>query len=90
MSPTPARLLSPGESGAGELSITGNYVQGFGGTLRIELGGVAPGEFDKLTINGTAALSGALNLSLLGGFTAPDAQQFNVLTYDAAREPSGT
>ncbi len=75
-------ILSPGENGAGELTINGNYSQS-SGTLRVELAGVAAGQFDKLTINGTAALAGTLDLVLLSGFSPPTGQQFSVLTYGA-------
>ena len=76
-------VLSPGESGAGELVIVGNYVQNSGGTFKVELAGAGAGQFDKLTISGTAALDGTLDLALLGGFVPASGQQFNVLSYDA-------
>ena len=46
--------FSPGESGVGELLITGNYSQ-TGGAFKVDLGGVDPGQFDKLTVSGAAS-----------------------------------
>ncbi len=49
--------------------------------LEIELGGTTPGsEFDRLTIAGSATLDGALDLSLINGFTPSGGQQFTILT----------
>src|SRR5262249_53350246 len=60
--------VSPGNS-PGCMTITGNYTQGAGGTLSIEIAGTtACTQYDQLTVTGTATLGGTLNVSLLSGF----------------------
>ncbi len=62
-------------------NIAGNYTQGAGGTLRIELGGLSPGaQHDQLAVAGTANLNGALNVTLLGNFVPDDGDTFTILT----------
>jgi hypothetical protein len=62
--------ISPGNS-PGAISIAGNYTQGEGGTLKIEIAGLTtPGvDYDLLAVTGTATLGGALRLSDINGFT---------------------
>ena len=57
-----------------------DFQQAATGTLLIELGGVALNAFDRLNLSGAAALSGTLNLSLIGGFVPALGQTFNILT----------
>lgn len=69
-------VVAPGVGiGAGTLSINGRFANGHDGTLHIELGGVTAGtQYDRLLIDGAAALDGALNVSLVnlgGGLFAP-------------------
>jgi hypothetical protein len=53
-------VVAPGDS-PGVLTISGNYVQGPGGTLVVELGGTVAGtDYDQLVISGNAALDGTL------------------------------
>ena len=61
---TVSQINSPGT-----LTVTGNYTQNAGGTLRIEVAGLAPGQHDLLAVNGHASLGGTLQLISLGGFT---------------------
>jgi len=61
-------LLSPGNS-PGILNITGNFIQGAGGTLLMEVNGITPGQFDQLNITGTANLNGTLQLITTGVVT---------------------
>ena len=79
--------VAPGAS-PGILAISGNYTQGSGGTLAIEIGGTAPGTgFDRLAVGGTATLGGTLNAALINGFMPPSTAQFQVVT---ANSRSGT
>ncbi|MCA9230276.1 MAG: PEP-CTERM sorting domain-containing protein, partial [Planctomycetales bacterium] len=76
--------VAPGLS-PGILSETGNYTQGAGGTLAIELGGTTLGaEYDQLAITGSAVLDGVLDVSLVdlgGGVFEPIAgDTFSILT----------
>lgn len=79
--------LAPGDAGAaGRCAITGNYSLGGNATLAIDLGGTTQaagfqtGQYDLVTVSGTAALSGALRVSLLGGFTPSANTTFTVLS----------
>jgi hypothetical protein len=79
--------LSAGIS-PGKLTITGNYVQGSGGAIKVELAGTTPGTgFDQVAVGGSAQLAGTLNASLYGGFyPAPNA----TFIYLTAASRSGT
>ncbi len=57
--------MSPGAS-AGTLSITGDYMQGPGGTYAAEIAGLMPGaEHDVLAVAGTATLAGHLSITFI-------------------------
>jgi hypothetical protein len=79
----PAGTLAPGES-IGSTTINGAYTQQSAATLEVELGGKAPGEFDRVTVNGSAKLGGTLDVRLVdlgGGVFAPMAgDTFQILT----------
>ena len=60
-------VVSPGSS-PGTLTINGHYTQTAGGTLRIEVAGLAPAEHDLLAIHGPASLAGTVRVVRLGGF----------------------
>ncbi|HJT36519.1 MAG TPA: hypothetical protein VJ783_31135, partial [Pirellulales bacterium] len=75
--------LSPGFS-PGTINITGNYTQGPGGTLAVEIGGLTPGTgFDVLNISGTANLDGTLAISLINNFLPAVGDAFQIITYAA-------
>jgi hypothetical protein len=59
--------VAPGDS-PGTLAVDGNYSQGAGGTLDVEVQGPNPGtEFDQLYVTGNASLNGTLNVTTTGG-----------------------
>jgi hypothetical protein len=67
----------------GELLVVGDYDQGGGGELRVELAGYIPGvEHDVLTLDGMATLSGTLRFAFAGGFEPAEGTAFTVLTAD--------
>lgn len=75
--------LSPGttDSAAYATSVFGNYSQGSGAALRIELGGIMAGtEFDQLSVSGTANLSGSLSVYAISAFVPVPGTSFLVLT----------
>jgi len=75
--------IAPGDS-AGDLSITGTFMQAAGGTLEIELAGPAQGiSYDVVSFSGTATLGGTLELRLLGGFAPQIGDTFEILTAGA-------
>ncbi len=55
--------VAPGNS-PGVLTVNGNYTQGSGGTLEIEVTGTSPGEsgHDQLSVTGAASLDGTLDI----------------------------
>jgi hypothetical protein len=63
-----AGTVAPGNS-PGILTIDGNYTQGAGGMLAIEIAGPTPGtQHDQLVVTGSATLGGTLRVSLPGGY----------------------
>ena len=76
--------VEPGAS-PGILSVTGNYSQGPGGTLAVEIGGTTAGtEYDQLAVDGTASLDGTLAITTTGGFDPALTDTFDVVTSDGA------
>jgi autotransporter-associated beta strand protein len=71
--------VSPGNP-VGTLSVGGNYTQSASGTLRISVGGLAPGEFSLLAINGHAAVGGNLQLISLNNFKLQVGNKVTFLT----------
>ena len=49
-------------------SIHGNYTQQPAGSLGIDIGGVLPGEMDRLIVTGNAVIAGTLDLALVDDF----------------------
>jgi hypothetical protein len=75
--------ISPGHS-PGIMEIKGDYTQGDGGTLLIELAGTNMGvDHDLLDVAGTAQLDGALQVVLLDGFRPQLGDVFDVLEFDS-------
>ena len=77
--------INPGlaAGNTGILKIVGNYAQGATGALHVELGGTTPGtQYDRLVDStGTVTLNGALNVTLVNGFTPALGDTFTVLTF---------
>jgi hypothetical protein len=72
--------VTPGAS-AGLLTVSGNYTQTTNGVLCIELGGLAPGtNFDRLSVGGTASLTGTVSVALTNGFSPPANSAFAFVT----------
>jgi hypothetical protein len=58
--------VAPGDS-PGDLTVDGDYTQGSGGTLDVEVQGPNPGtDFDVLSVTGTATLGGTLKVTTVG------------------------
>jgi hypothetical protein len=79
--------VAPGNS-PGTLTITGNFTQNGTGVYQEEIDGPAAGQFDKLSVLGTATLGGTLIIASTNGYQAPDTQQFQIV--DAAGGVVGT
>ena len=80
-------VVSPGSS-PGTLTVNGNYTQNPSGTLRIEVAGASPGQFDVLAVNGHASVAGTLQLVRVGDFNLSVGDQITFLT--ASSGVSGT
>ncbi len=72
--------------GAGsELTVAQSFTQTSTGTLNEQIGGTpASGQFGELAVEGTAALAGAFNASLVNGFGPSSGQDFPVVRYASA------
>lgn len=86
-------------SGGGHVTFNGRFEPGeaataltFGGdvsfsatnTLLMQIGGVTAGaQFDQITIVGSAAFAGTLDVALLGGFIPASGQSFSLIEYGA-------
>jgi hypothetical protein len=57
-----------------------DYQQDPSGIMAVSLGGAGLSEFDRLTLTGAASLTGALSLSLNGGFAPSAGQVFTILS----------
>ena len=77
-------IVAPGNS-PGILTIDGDYTQGSGGTLAIEIGGLAVGdEHDQLNVLGNLDLDGTLEVTLIDGFSPVDGNTFDILNFSSA------
>jgi hypothetical protein len=73
--------LSPGSSPAA-VSFGGNATFASSSSLNIELGGITPGsQYDQLLVSGALSLGGALDVTLINGFTPSAGQAFNILDW---------
>jgi hypothetical protein len=77
----------PGNS-PGTLTVDGTYTQEAGSFFNIQLGGVQPGQFDQLDVNGAVFLSGTLDIALWGGFVPGNGNTFDILNWTGARTGS--
>ena len=76
--------VQPGD-GVGTLTINGDYTQGAGGKLDLEIAGADPTQYDRLVVTGAATLQGGLiAASYVDGFTPGLTDTFDVLTYASA------
>ncbi len=74
--------VAPGDS-VGELTINGTYTQQSTAVFRVEIGGILPGEFDVLTINGAATLDGVVLASVVDGYVPNLGDTFEVMTFNS-------
>ncbi|MEO5569180.1 MAG: hypothetical protein ABIR92_11845, partial [Gemmatimonadaceae bacterium] len=74
-------IIAPGGVGTlGSLTYTGNFAPGSGGTIHIDLGGTTSSLYDRLLINGTAALGGTMNVQTVNGYTVGPGLNHDVIT----------
>lgn len=82
--------LSPGEligevaGETGELTINGNLTLGVNANTDIEIAGLlGPIQYDRVVVNGVAALDGDLNISFINGFNPPFGSVWTIMDYDS-------
>jgi hypothetical protein len=69
--------LSPGT-----LTIPGTYTQEASGALAVGVGGLTAGtQFGQLNVTGQVPLDGALNISLLNGYSPPPGDSYRIMTF---------
>lgn len=76
--------LAPGTNTVpGTITLTGTntYSQGSSGSFNVKVGGTGAGQFDTAAVGGAATLGGALNLTLINGFTPQPNTKFTVMTF---------
>ncbi len=86
--------LSPGLATAasllGDIRVEGDYSQGAGGVLDIEIGGLAAGEYDQFDVTGLITLGGALNVSLIEPFSTNLGDRLTMIDNEGPEQVSGT
>ncbi len=78
--PPPKRRKSSPRDSTGSIEIQGSARFNSPGTLEIELGGTATGEFDVLTISGAGNLGGKIQVALIEDYTPTLGDTFDILT----------
>lgn len=69
--------LRPGHS-PGSVHFDGDMILGWSAALVCELGGAAPGEFDRILVDDTLTLDGQLNVVLLNGYMPSAGDSFDI------------
>ncbi|HWL94972.1 MAG TPA: hypothetical protein VNT79_15740, partial [Phycisphaerae bacterium] len=73
-------VAAPGNS-AGTLTINAVYSAGAASSYEVELGGLAPAQFDRLLLSGTAALNGTIDVATIDSFVPFYGNTFIVMTF---------
>ena len=80
--------INPGGS-AGTFTVDGDYTQLIDAVMQIELGGTAPGQFDRLMITGLFSPGGVFELLLLDDYMPAPGDVFDVLDFNALASGQG-
>ncbi len=74
--------FNPGDS-PGRITISGDYTQGAGGVLNIELGGSEAGTgYDQIAVGDDVFLAGTLNLTFIDGYDPAPGQLYTIISCD--------
>ena len=77
--------FAPGTS-PGTLAVTGDYTQGSGGTLAVDVAGTTAGTgYDRLSVSGNVSLAGTLAIATGPGFLPPSGQTYQLVTAGGTR-----
>jgi T5SS/PEP-CTERM-associated repeat protein len=71
--------LAPGHS-IGATAVIGNYTQRPAAALEIEIGGIFPGDWDVLSVEGNAGLEGTIEVVLVDDFEPVLGNSFTIIT----------
>ena len=66
------------------VAVTGDFTQEAGGSLAIQVGGLAAAEHGRMTVTGTANLAGNLTIERLPSYTPTVGDTITGMTYAAA------
>jgi pectate lyase len=72
-------IISPGDS-PGQTHVVGDLTQNGASTLAIDINGTNSGQFDKVVVDGTATLDGALVITFTNGYVPPYGAVVTILT----------
>ncbi|MBB4817417.1 autotransporter-associated beta strand protein [Pseudomonas alcaligenes] len=82
--------LSPGNGGAGALTVNGNLLMNSGSTLALDINGTSAGtQYDQVIVNGTVDVSGA-TLAVTHAYAAGTGDSYSIIVNDAADAVTGT
>ena len=76
--------ISPGFSGAGGVTVNGDYLQTADGRLMAGIGGAMASEYDRLNLQAAVALDGALDIDFENGFVPEINDSFVILTKESS------
>ena len=78
--------------GTAGVASSGTYMQTLTGELRVEIGGTATGQFDRVVVHGDVFLSGALfqGVATDSGYTPTLYDSFEIITADTGGTVNGT
>ena len=74
-----AGTVSPGIA-VGTMTSSGIYTQGPTGSLAVQLGGPAVGQYDRLNITGDATLAGTVDVTLVNGYAPANGHFLTIMT----------
>jgi hypothetical protein len=63
------------------LTVNGTFTQTPSGSLTVQLGGTAPGQFSQVVVTSLAMLDGTLNVTEVGAFTPAAGDTFQVMSF---------
>jgi fibronectin-binding autotransporter adhesin len=63
------------------LTLNGNFTEGSGGTLMVDISGAPAGEYSVFNISGPASLGGTVDFVFLNGFAPTIGDEFTFLTF---------
>jgi hypothetical protein len=77
---TVAPGIASTNSGIGEMEIVGRFANGPEGTIAMQLGGNALGQYDQIVVDGVMTLEGTLSVSLVNSFLPSVGDSFTLIT----------